>query len=86
MESFGIVGLRESKISEEIMFSREKARPKIVGLARGMKAEAFEHLQNSSKSEEVKISRGGVTTTMSDRLWGEAWTIRSMSRETEEKR
>jgi hypothetical protein len=56
--------LRELKRSEEITFSREKERPKIAGLTRGMKAEAFEHLQNSSKSEEVKISRGGVTTTI----------------------
>jgi transposase len=65
MKSFGVVSLRESKISEEIMFSREKARPKIVELARGMKVEAFEHLQNSSKSEEVKISRGGATAVVS---------------------
>jgi hypothetical protein len=62
-----------------------KARPKIVGLVGGMKDEAFEHLQNSSKSEEVKSSGGGATTT-SDQLWGEAWTVRSTSREAGEKR
>jgi hypothetical protein len=40
-ESFGIIGLRESKISEEITFSRAKARPKIVGLAGRTKVEAL---------------------------------------------
>jgi hypothetical protein len=41
MESFGIVSLKESKSSEEITFSRAKARPKIAGLTEGTKAEAF---------------------------------------------
>jgi hypothetical protein len=46
------------------MFSRTKVRPKIVGLTGGTRAEAFEHPQNSSKSEEVRSSGGGVTTTV----------------------
>jgi hypothetical protein len=41
MESFGIVGLRESKISKEITFSRAKARPKIARLVGGTKAESL---------------------------------------------
>jgi hypothetical protein len=39
-------------------------RPKIVGLTGGMKVVAFEHLPNSSKSEEVKSSGGGVTAVV----------------------
>jgi hypothetical protein len=45
-------------------FSREKMGPKIVGLAGGTKAEAFEHLRKYSKLEEFKISRGGPTTVI----------------------
>jgi hypothetical protein len=48
------------EISEEIMISREKVRPKIVKLIGKTKAEAFEHPQNSSKWEEIRSSRGGV--------------------------
>jgi hypothetical protein len=40
-ESFGIIGLRESKISEEITFSREKVRPKIVGLTERRRDDAL---------------------------------------------
>jgi hypothetical protein len=54
MESFSTVGLRETKRSKEITFSRMKAGPKMVGLVGGTKAEAFEHIQNSSKYEEAK--------------------------------
>jgi hypothetical protein len=63
-ESLGTIGLRESKSSEEITFSRAKTGPKIVRIVGGTKVEAFEHLPNSSKSEEVKILGGGVTTTI----------------------
>jgi hypothetical protein len=48
MESFSIVSLRELKISEEIMFSREKLRPKIVRLARRTKVEALNIYKNLS--------------------------------------
>lgn len=61
-ESLGTDGLRKSKNSKEITFSRAKTGPKIAELAGRTKAEAFEHLPNSSKSEEVKSSGGGATT------------------------
>jgi hypothetical protein len=63
MESLGTVSLRELKISEEIRFSRTKARLEISRLAGGTKVEAFEHLPNSPKSKDIKISKGGETTT-----------------------
>jgi hypothetical protein len=84
-EFFSIVGLKELKRSEEITFSREKVRPKIVGLAEGMKAEAFEHLQKSSKSKKLKSQEEERQQPL-DQLLGESWTVRSTSREAEEKR
>jgi hypothetical protein len=52
------------------MFSREKVRPKIVGLTRGKKAEAFEHPQNSSKSKDVGSSGGGAIVNVGSQCRG----------------
>jgi hypothetical protein len=41
-----------------------KVGPDIDGLTRGMKVEAFEHLPNSPKSKDIKISEGGATTAV----------------------
>jgi hypothetical protein len=56
MESLGTIGVRESKILQEITFSRTKVRPEISELTGGVKVEAFEHLLNSPKLKDIKIS------------------------------
>jgi hypothetical protein len=59
-------------------------RAQEVGLARGSKAKAFEHLQILSSKKESKSQEEEGQQSL-DQLWEEIWTIESMSRHLRER-